>query len=61
MVSVVVADLAAQRVGRDGDHRDARAVAEEVDRLAEAGVEITAAFVEGDDHERARLELRVGV
>src|ERR1700735_4584878 len=52
MVRVVVSDVSARRVLRNNDHRDARAVAEEGQRLHETGVVVTAAFVEGDEDRR---------
>ena len=44
---VSMADAPAGGERRDGDHGDARAGAEEVDRLDEAGVVIAAALVDG--------------
>ena len=49
MVAVLVRDVAAGGVRRHDDQRDARAVAEEVERLHVARVVVAAAFVEGDE------------
>src|SRR5882672_9973410 len=59
MVGIRVADVATAGKGRDDDERDARAIAEEVDRLKEAGIKIAAAFVEGDDERSVFGQLRM--
>ena len=48
MFRVAVRDVAARREWRNGDHRDTRTSAEEVNRLDEAGVVKSAAFVNGE-------------
>ena len=58
MVGVGVRDMAALRVGRDHDGRDARAVTEEVERLDVAGVPVSAALIEGDQDRGVRPQLR---
>ena len=49
MLVIDVADLTALREWRHGDHRDAGTGAEEVDRLDEARVVISATFVDGNE------------
>jgi hypothetical protein len=49
MLVIDVADMATGREGRNGDHRNARARAEEIDRLDEARVIKAAALVHGDE------------
>src|SRR5215510_11675657 len=49
MVSISVADMAASGEGRHDDQRDARPNAEEIDRLHETGVIVTATFIKGND------------
>src|ERR1700736_5971692 len=49
VIGVSVVDVATLPEGGDDDERNARAVAEEVERLDVAGVIVAAAFVEGDD------------
>ena len=49
VVAVVVIDVAAGRIRREDQQRDARSVAEEVDRLDEARVPVTAGLVPGDE------------
>ncbi len=49
MVGVRVVDVAALGEGRDDDKRNARPVAEKVERLDVAGVVVAAAFVQRDD------------
>src|SRR6266481_2185931 len=49
VIGVGVADVTATGERRDDDERNARPVAEEVERLNIAGVIVTAAFVEGND------------
>src|SRR5216684_8345345 len=61
MLGVAVLDVAAAREKRDGDHRDTRARAEEVDRLDEARIIVAAAFVHGDENRRLRPLLLVAL
>src|SRR2546421_10762566 len=49
MLSVDVADMTAPREGRNGDHRNARPGAEEIDGLDKAGVVVAAALVYSDE------------
>ncbi len=56
-----MSDLAARRVRREDEERNARAVAEEVERLDEARVPIAAGLVPGDEHRGLGLELRIGL
>ena len=46
---------------RDHDHRDAGAVAEEVERLNIARVPVAAAFVEGDEDRGVLPQRRIGL
>src|SRR5580704_19625820 len=48
MLVIDVADTTASRVGRHGDHWNARTGAEEIDRLDESRVIIAAALVNSD-------------
>src|SRR5262249_5376790 len=57
VVGVRVADMASPGERRDDDQRNARAIAEEVQRDHGAGVPVTAAFVKGDDERRLFEEL----
>src|SRR5204862_3885632 len=59
VVRVRVGDFAAARIPRHGDEGDTRTIAEEVDRLEEAGVPVTAALVEGDEERGALEEVRM--
>ncbi len=52
VVRVLVVDMAALRERRDDDQRNAGAVTEEVQGLNVAGVEVAAAFVEGDEDQQ---------
>ena len=52
MIGIRVIDEATFRVGRDDDHRNARAVAEEADWLHIARVVVSAAFVHRDEDRR---------
>src|SRR3954469_10350308 len=61
MVAIAVMDLSAGRIGRENQQRDARSVAEEVDRLDKAGVPVAAGLIEGDEHGSLSLELRIVV
>ncbi len=54
-------DLSAGRIRREDQQRDARPVAEEVERLDEARVPVAAGFIPGDEHGRLGLELGIGV
>ena len=61
VVGVVVRNVSRLGVRRDDDQRDARAVAEEVERLHVAGVIVTAAFIEGDQDGGVFPEIRIGL
>ena len=52
MVRIVMRNGARRREGRNGDHRNTRAVAKVIQRLHIAGVIITAALVKGDQDSR---------
>src|SRR5262249_33170095 len=56
---VDVADVTAARERRNRYHRDARAGAEEIDRLDEAGVVVAATLVDGDEDRGILPYLRV--
>src|ERR1700739_3512581 len=60
VVGVAVADVSANGEGRNSDQRDARAIAEEVQRLYVAGVIEAAALVHGDEQNGGGKELRIG-
>jgi len=57
VVGVAVADVSANGEGRNSDQRDARAIAEEVQRLYVAGVIEAAALVHGHDQGRVLEQL----
>src|ERR1700733_1777413 len=54
MVRVFVRDVSLFRVGRDNDQRNARAVAEKVERLHVTGVVVAAAFIKGNKNSGVR-------
>src|SRR3954452_22383235 len=56
VIAVAVVNLAAGRIGRENQQRNPRPVAEEVERLDEARVPVTAGFVESDEYSCLRLE-----
>ena len=53
MFAIDVGDVTAARERRNRDHRNPRPGAEEIDRLDEAGVVVSAAFIHGDENRRA--------
>src|SRR5260370_35949392 len=55
-----MADVASAGEGRNDNQRNARPVAEEVQRLNVAGVIVAAAFVEGDDQRGFSEKIRPG-
>ena len=59
VIGVIVRDVAGLGVGRNHDQRNARAVAEEVERLHVTGVVVAAAFVEGDEDGGVLPERRI--
>ena len=59
MVAVAVVHMALLRERRDDDHRNARAIPEEVDGLDITRVVIAAAFIHRDENRRLRPELLV--
>src|ERR1700722_4229650 len=61
VVGIAVIDLAAGRVRRQDQQRDARAITEEVDRLNEARVVVATRLVPRDEHGRVGLQRRIGV
>ncbi len=61
MLVIDMADVAASGERRYGDHGNAWARAEEINRLDEAGVIVTAAFVHGDEDGSFRPLFRVAL
>ncbi len=61
VIRIVVRDVSRFGVGRHHHQRNARAVAEIVERLNITRVVIAAAFVEGNDNRRIAPEQRVGL
>src|ERR1700733_4087491 len=61
MVAIAVVHVAARGERRDDDQRDTGSVTEEIERLNVAGIVVSTAFVEGDEHCRARPKSRVSL
>src|SRR5579863_3589474 len=61
MVAIGVVDLATRRVSGEREQRNARPVAEIVDRLDEAGVPVSASLVPRDEHDSLGLQLWIGL
>lgn len=61
MLVIDVADMAASGERRYGDHGNARACPEEINRLDEAGVIVTAALVHGDKDRGFRPKFRIAL
>ena len=61
MFAIDVGDVTAPRERRDRNHRNARPGAEEIDRLDEAGVIVSAALVHGDEDRGAFPQLLVAL
>ncbi len=59
MIVIGVYDLTPLGIGRDGEQRDPRAVAEEVHRLNVARVPVAAPFIEGDEDGGALPDRRI--
>ena len=60
VVGIAVRDMSSLRVGRHHHQRDARPVAEEIDRLDKAAVVIPASLIESNKQSRLRFEPRIG-